>query len=106
MRERGFVATFRYALNGVDLVAPVRHIAFLELLLDGDSDLVPLGDARLRVVGLFDALQLLLHFRLVFFLLRVLRCHLCAAAYVVIAVVILQRRRLLPTTSCLCLQVP
>ena len=75
MREGGFVATLGSALKGIDLVAPVRHVALLELLLDDDPDIVPLGDARLRVVALFDALQLCLYLRLVFFLLRVLRRH-------------------------------
>ena len=87
MREGGFVATLRYALNGVDLLAPVRHVALLELRIDDDLDLVPLGDARLRVVGLSDALQLRLYFRLVVFLLRVLRRHQRVAADVVLVVV-------------------
>ena len=65
MSARGFVAALQYALDGVDLVAPVRHVPLLELLLDYDLDLVPLRDPRLRVVALSDALQLRLHLRLV-----------------------------------------
>ena len=47
--------SFCYALGGVDLVAPVWHVALLELLLDDDLDLVPRFDPRLQVVGLLDA---------------------------------------------------
>ena len=36
VREGGFVATLGDALNGIDLVAPVRHVALLKLLLDDD----------------------------------------------------------------------
>ena len=79
---------FRYALDGVDLVAPVRHVSLLELLLDYDPDLVPLDDPRLRVVALSDALQLLLHLRLVVLLCRVVRRHPRAAADVFLFVVL------------------
>ena len=50
--------------------------------------LSPIGDARLRVVGLSDALQLRLHLHLVLFLRRVLRRHPRVATYVVLVVVL------------------
>ena len=102
MSERGFVASFQYALNGVDLVAPVWHVSLLGLLLDDDLDLVPLVDPRLRIVALSDAFQLRLHLRLVLFLPRVVRRHQRAAVYVFLAVVLLPRHLRPPTTSCPC----
>ena len=105
MSERGCVASFRYALNGVDLVAPVWHVSVFDTLLDDDLGLVPLVDPRLRVVALSDALQLRRHLRLVVLFSPRRSASSACCDLRVSRWSPLQWRRLLPTTTfCSCLE--